>query len=278
MIIVADGGSTKIKWAIQEGPEEWNVVTTSGINPLMLSAEEIEQRLRDELTPRLRQASVRKIIYYGAGCIPSACRTMKQAIANATGIKEVTVGSDMLGAARALCGHNEGIACILGTGSNSCRFDGKEIVDSIPPLGYILGDEGSGASIGRRFISAIFKRRLPESVRKDFVESTGLDLPEIIDQVYRQKEANRFLASLVPFVKANVDDPAIELMVTDEFCRFLTINVAPYGAGAQIPVNFTGSIAEVFKPQLVSALRRCGMTAGTITADPIIGLINYHSV
>lgn len=278
MKIIADGGSTKIRWAIQVGTDDWDVVTTSGINPLILSDCQIEKRLYDELTPRIRHSEIDEIIYYGAGCIPSVAPSMAVAITTATGIKNVSVESDMLGAARAICGHNDGIACILGTGSNSCLFDGRKIVDTIPPLGYVLGDEGSGASIGRRLLSGIFKRWLPEDIRTEFIKSTGLTRTNVIERVYRQNEANKFLASLVPFVRDHISNSAIHDMVTDEFTRFITINVMPYSPRRGTSVNFTGSLSEIFRPQLTLALDRCGLKPGTITADPILGLIQYHTV
>jgi len=274
MRIIADAGSTKINWAIQKGLAEWFIIRTSGINPLTAPDEMIANRLANELIPAIEQQTPSEIIYYGAGCIPTVTGRMARLLSDATGCKNVTIASDMLGAARSLCGHHPGIACILGTGSNSCYYDGHDIVDSIPPLGYILGDEGSGAILGRSFINNLFKRQLPEKIRQKFEMRFGLSISDIVERVYRHPEANKFLASFVPFIKEYIREPEINKLVTDEFIHFLERNITAY---PQSPVNFTGSIAVNFKKQLTQALQSCGMTLGKIEPEPITGMINFHT-
>lgn len=274
MRIIADAGSTKISWAIQKSPTEWFIIRTSGINPLTAPDDMIACRLADELLPAIEHQIPSEIIYYGAGCIPTVTGRMARLLSDATGCKNVTVASDMLGAARSLCGHRPGIACILGTGSNSCYYDGHDIADSVPPLGYILGDEGSGAVLGRRFISDLLKRQLPEEIKQQFEKRFGLSASDIIDRTYRQPEANKFLASFVPFIKEFACVSEINRLVTDEFTLFLKRNIAAY---PNLPVNFTGSIAANFKEQLTQALQSCGMTLGKIEPNPINGMIDFHT-
>ncbi|MCM1292942.1 MAG: ATPase [Bacteroides sp.] len=273
MKIIADAGSTKTNWAIINDDGTTEIVNSPGINPLTTDDHTIIDRLTLYLTPKL-QCTPDSIIYYGAGCIPPHLGRMKLLIKQCTGCTNVEVRSDMLGAARSLCGHNRGIACILGTGSNSCFFDGHDIVDATPALGYILGDEGSGSALGRRLVGDLYKRRMPARLVEAFRYETYLTMTDVIESVYRRPEANKFLASLVRFINNHIDKECIEEMVTDEFCRFLTRNVANY---PDVPVSFTGSIAMVFEPQLVKALHSLGMELGKIEADPLAGMIEYHT-
>lgn len=276
MRIIADAGSTKIHWAIVQADREIRIVTTSGLNPLLITAEEFQQRVASELGPHLKGMIPDRIDYYGAGCVPHVCRATEDAIRRATGSVTVNVASDMLGAARSLCGTSPGIACILGTGSNSCLYDGQNISDSVGALGYVLGDEGSGAVIGRRFLGDMFKRQLPREVTADFLESTGLTQADVIDRVYRQPQPNRFLASMMPMVKKHIENGAVEAMVVDEFKRFLMRNVEPYTDARSLKINFTGSVAVHFQPQLEKALAERDLKRGHICGDPINGLIEYH--
>ena len=197
---------------------------------------------------------------------------LKKALPEAMGIE---AHSDMLGAARALCGRKSGVASILGTGANSCLYDGEQIVQNTPALGYILGDEGSGAVLGKRFLHDLYGGRLSDALRADFETETGLSLPVIIDRIYRQPLANRFLGSFSEFIQNHIHQPAVRNLVIDNFCAFFACHIAPYGR-RKLPVSCVGSIAWYFKDELCEAARLEGFKLGTILQSPMPGLIKYH--
>ena len=181
----------------------------------------------------------------------------------------------LLGAARALCGHEPGIACILGTGSNSCFYDGKDIAKHTPPLGYILGDEGSGAYLGRTLLNGLFKGTLPEALKEEFCNEYKLTLPNIIERVYRLPAANTFLASLVPFIAKHRDNPNIHSMLVEAFGLFIERNIAIYGH-QEMPINCVGGIAYQFEEELKAAANEKGMQIGRILRRPIEAIVQYH--
>lgn len=276
MKLIADGGSTKVKWALLSENAPAEVFVSAGLNPLMLADNVMRLRLVSEVAPHLRGRKVDEMWFYGAGCVESTLDRMTCLFRESLGVRECEVDSDMLGAARALCGHKPGIACVLGTGSNSCLYGGEWIETSVPPLGYILGDEGSGAVIGRRLLGDIYKRQFPTEFYWRFVNWLGLSQAGVIERVYRGPEANVFLASLTRFVAENIDEAPMQKLVTEEFERFLRRNVMNYEDVGELPVHFTGSLASVFEPQLREALDRCGLHCGRIEPDPLPGMIEYH--
>ena len=182
----------------------------------------------------------------------------------------------MLAAARGLCGHEAGIACIMGTGSNSCYYDGKQIVSNVSPLGFILGDEGSGAVLGKLLIGDLLKNQLPEGLKEKFLEQFNLTPATIIDSIYRQPFPNRFLASLSPFALQNITEPKIRTLVQNSFRNFLERNVKQYDY-KQAPVHFIGSVAYYYKEVLTEAAAEAGIMLGTIIKSPMEGLIQYHT-
>ena len=184
--------------------------------------------------------------------------------------------SDMLGAARSLCGHNCGIACVLGTGANACLYDGENILQNTPALGYILGDEGSGSVLGKRFIHDLYSGLLSEELKADFETETGLSLAHIIERVYRQPQANRFLASFSDFIHGHLDAPGMRSLVVDNFSQFLTTHIAPYDR-RDLPVSFVGSIAWAYQRELRQAAAPLGFTIGSVFQSPMQGIISYHS-
>ena len=182
----------------------------------------------------------------------------------------------MLAAARGLCGYEAGIACILGTGSNSCFYNGEEIVNNISPLGFILGDEGSGAVLGKLLVGDILKNQLPPAIKEAFLKQFDLTAPEIIDRVYRQPFPNRFLASLSPFIAQHLEEPGIRQLVLDSFIAFFRRNVMQYDY-TQYPAHFIGSVAHCYKEILQEAAQETGIRIGKILQSPMEGLIQYHS-
>ena len=283
MHLIADSGSTKTDWCLCDGSTILTTIQSQGINPYHQSEETIEQVLREELLPQLGQnleLSIQnslKVIYYGAGCAnETACNRVKEAIYKVLKTKDITIHSDLLGAARALCGHEEGIACVLGTGSNSCLYNGKEITANIPPLGYILGDEGSSAVLGRRLVGDCLKNQLPEAIRDEFLAEYQLTQEIILEKVYRQPLANRFLASLTPFLSKHKEVPEIHRLLVESFTDFFVRNVKQYRR-PWLPIHFVGSIANAFSAELKEAAESLGMELGTIMQSPMEGLIKYHS-
>lgn len=276
--IVADAGSTKTTWfrIFPDGRRAFTV--TQGINPVLQDDAAIRGIIEKEAFPRqiFDNAENSHIYYYGAGCIPSQCRRMETLLAGVCRSSHVEVRSDLWGAARALCGHEAGIACILGTGANSCKYDGQDIVRHVSPLGYILGDEGSGAALGKHLVADLLKGLLPEDLQREFSSSYGWNEEDIIRKVYREPGANRFLASLTPFLKAHATHPSIHTLLLECFDAFFARNVMPYVPGT-LPVHFTGSVAFHFRNELKEAARLHHLHIGNIIKDPIEGMLKYHS-
>ena len=182
MILIADSGSTKTDWCIVFNGTPIKRMGTKGINPFFQSEEEIQQELTHSLLPQLPEGTINSIFFYGAGCTPEKAPVLRRAIADSLPvIGNIKAYSDMLAAARGLCGHEAGIACILGTGSNSCFYNGEEIVNNISPLGFILGDEGSGAVLGKLLVGDVLKNQLPPTIKEAFLKQFDLTAPEIID-------------------------------------------------------------------------------------------------
>lgn len=280
-ILIADSGSTKTDWAYNG-----QCLQTQGINPFHMDDDTIRVILQKELLPQLNDDShadsispvgpmPSAIFFYGSGVRPECEERMQQLLHETfPSAIRIEAKSDLLGAARALCGRDEGIACILGTGANSCLFDGEKIVQNIPALGYILGDEGSGANLGLRFLNALYKNLLPCNIKEEFEESMNITLPVIIQRVYREPMPNRFLASLSPFIHDHLDDPSVEALVKDGFREFLRKNVNAYRR-RDLPVSAVGSIVFYYKNQWSQTLKEEGFLQGKIIKSPIEGLMNF---
>ena len=277
MMLIADSGSTKTDWCVILDNTPIKKIGTKGLNPFFQSGEEIQQELTHSLLPQLPEGTIDSVYFYGAGCTPEKAPTLRRAIADSLPIVgNIKAYSDMLAAARGLCGREAGITCILGTGSNSCFYDGKEIVNHISPLGFILGDEGSGAVLGKLLVGDILKNQLSPAIKEVFLKQFDLTVPEIIDRVYRQPFPNRFLASLSPFIAQHLEEPGIRQLVLGSFIAFLRRNVMQYDY-TQYPAHFIGSVAHCYKEILQEAAQETGIRIGKILQSPMEGLIQYHS-
>lgn len=277
MILLADSGSTKTDWGLVENGKLVKRLRTSGMNPFQMSEEAITEEIKTHLVPELPGIVLDEVHFYGAGCTKEKQPIVERALrANLTINGECEVASDMLGAARGICGHKPGIACILGTGSNSCSYDGKNLVKNVSPLGFILGDEGSGAVLGKLLVGDVLKNQMPETVIKRFFEKYKLTSAEIIDRVYRQPKPNTFLASFVPFLEENIDEPKIYNLVKESFRSFLRRNVMQYEGWQTLPIGFNGSIAKIYKKPLLEALEEEGMHLGRIIQAPMEAMVEYH--
>lgn len=278
MILIADSGSTKTDWCAVEHGELLQRIVTKGTNPFFQSEEEIGREIADSLLPQLKTDKPDAVYFYGAGCaFPDKIGMVRRAIAKHLSVKgDVEVCTDMLAAARGLCGRNPGIACILGTGSNSCLYDGKEITANISPLGFILGDEGSGACLGKLLVGDLLKNQMPPGLKERFLERFGLTSADIIERVYRKPFPNRFLASLSPFLAENLDEPRVHALVLDSFKAFFRRNVMQYENWQHQEIHFIGSIAFHYREVLAEAAGETGIRLGSILQNPMEGLIRYH--
>ena len=277
MILIADSGNTKTDWCCIYGLDAVNSFSTSGLNALILPKDKVLSIFQSEVSEKTEGMSFSHIYFYGAGCIDASVKLkVEEALSKVFPNATVTVESDLLGAARSLCGDKPGIACIIGTGSNSCLYDGTEIVDNVPSLGYILGDEGSGAVLGRMLISDVMKGVLPESLVKKFQERYNLDPVTVVHRVYNESDANRFLASVTPFLLENIEEPAIHRLVLNAFKSFFTRNIMRYDNYKNKLINVTGSIGWYFKDVLHEAADAMDCSLGAISRAPMEGLVDYH--
>ena len=278
MKLIVDSGSTKTTWlllsALREAASEFH---TLGINPVR-DDEQAVRAVIAEAAGKCGEAarSVTAVYFYGAGCMEPYSGVVRRALGDAfPAVGELSVESDLLGAARALCGHEEGIACILGTGANSCLYDGCDIVRHTPALGWILGDEGSGAVLGRLLVGDVLKRQLPEAVCAAFFNRFHLTQADLIERVYRQSQPNRFLASLVPFLSEHVEDASVRQLLVCEFRRFLVRNVTAYGR-PDLAISFVGGVASHFRGPLQEAVEAEGFRLGRIEPEPVRGMALFH--
>lgn len=277
IILIADSGSTKTDWVLCNGSIIVKRVKTQGLNPTIQSSDEILAVLKAELADNIDTTAPQKIFFYGAGCAyDTANNRMKQALEAVFTTKEIEIYSDLLASARALCGHEEGIACILGTGSNSCLYDGKDIIDNTPSMGYILGDEGSGAHLGRQLVSDCVKKQLPKAIREKFMQEYNLDVATILERVYHTPLPNRWLASLTPFIQENKKNAEVHTMLKHCFTQFFQRNVMVYRR-SWLPIHISGGIGMNFSEEIRETAESLGLSVGNIVESPMEGLIKFHS-
>lgn len=292
MILIADSGSTKTDWALCaergsniKGEAACVRIKTQGLNPFYLQNEEIINVLQNELFPQISNSisTIEEVYFYGAGCtetkIPMMEATISEALTRFTSegkVRVVSVAGDLLAAARAACGREAGIACILGTGANSGLYDGKQIVKNIPPLGFILGDEGSGAVLGKLFLNAIFKEQLPTRVKEAFLTETHQTYADIIDRVYRQPLPNRYLASISKFIRQHLDEFALHSIVEQNFDAFFKNNIMRYDYSRNYPIAVVGSVGKIYEDILKKCADKQGYKLINVLAAPMEGLIKYH--
>lgn len=276
MKLIADSGSTGVDWRLI-GEGKTLSVTTQGINPVFMDRETIVKVLREELLPKLGGSpAVDRIWFYAAGIVSEevagkVCDALREVFPDA----QCEAASDLLAAARALCADKPGIACILGTGSNSCFYDGEKIVSNVRAGGFILGDEASGAWFGKQLLSDFIKGLLPQNLADELVRRYGIDYPAIVQKVYREPLPSRYLASFAPFIGEYANHPYTKNLLRSGFEAFLQRNVAQYDY-RRYPVHFTGSVAWYFREPLQRCLTAAGMRAGRIVQRPIDALAEYH--
>lgn len=280
-ILIADSGSTKAEWALAGKGRKTKTVFTQGISPYFLNTAQIEGVLRNELIPGFKKAeleSIEAIYYYGTGCSnPENVKSVKAALSKVfKGIKPIEVTHDLMGVARASCGHEKGIACILGTGSNTAFYNGKKIMKVSPGLGYALGDEGSGAYLGKKVIQYYLYGTFDEELRYRFDQKYHTNSAEILDNVYKKPLPNRYLASFALFLAENRDHYMIENIIEDGLNDFFFTHLCKLNESWKMPIHFIGSVGFAFKDVLADLCHAYEFELGKVLKNPMAGLIKYH--
>lgn len=276
-ILIADSGATKTDWSLLENGSMLLRFNTKGISPIFQTQEEISEEIKKYVYPQLQEEMPYAIFFYGSGCIPQKIESVKSAIQSSFTTSKIEVHSDLIAAAHAMCGNEAGIACILGTGSNSCQWDGTEITKQISPLGFILGDEGSGASMGKLLVADVLKNQFPIELKEKFMNEYNLTPAIIIENVYRKPFPSRFLSSITPFLLQNIENDAIRDIVKKSFTDFFQRNVMQYDYKNH-KVNFVGSIAHYYAATLKEVALENEITIGKIEQSPMEGLIEYYKL
>jgi glucosamine kinase len=280
MLLIADSGSTKTDWRmVNEDGSQINSVITEGLNPYFLSKEKIVSTVKEKILPVV--ADVEKVFFYGAGCgLPAKASLVKDALDTAIAARMPSeVSGDILGAARSLLQVQEGIACILGTGSNSCVYDGREITTVMPSLGYMFSDWGSGTVMSKDLIALLLQEKLPSFMLEDFHDTYKLGRLEILDHIYNKPLPNRFLASFTPFLLKYAEVPECKEIILGNFTKFFFYYVLRYPSVKRaIKVSFTGSIAYRFQSYLLQIANEMGISVGNIVQHPMDGLVKYHCI
>jgi N-acetylglucosamine kinase-like BadF-type ATPase len=274
--LIADSGSTKCEWSfLQEGKKK--KIVTQGISPYFLNSEQITVVLQKELLPKLGKHQVDEIYYYGTGLAnPDNAKLLKSIFKKLFPSAKVQAEIDLLAAARALCGSEKGVVCILGTGSNSCYYNGKKIIKNSPGLGYVLGDEGSGAYMGKKVIQHYLYNTFDEDLMSRFVARFQTNASEILEKVYKWPQPNRYLASFALFLAENRGHYMIENIIEDSLNDFFFNHLYKYRESWTLPISFVGGIAYGFKDVLKDMCFTYELELGKVLKTPMDGLIEYH--
>jgi glucosamine kinase len=280
MLLIADSGSTKTDWrAVDEDGNQIVSVITEGLNPYFISKEKIASTIREKILPAV--SGVEKVFFYGAGCgVPVKANLVKEALDTTISPRVSSeVSGDILGAARSLFQDEEGIACILGTGANSCMYGGREITDIMPSLGYIFSDWGSGTVMCKDMLALLLQQKLPPVILEDFHNTYKLGRPEILDNIYNKPLPNRFLASFTPFLLKYAEVPECREIILGNFTKFFFYYVSGYPPSKRVKkVSFIGSVAYLFQSYLLQVACELGIVIETIVQHPMDGLVKYHCV
>ena len=277
MLIIADSGSTKADWAFLGNDGQTLEVSTKGFNPVFHSIDFISEEMDHRIDHQIDRDQEATLFFYGSGCWDFPRKEIiRQALKPIFPNAEIEVHHDLLGAARASCGTQPGISCILGTGSNSCSYDGRSVVENVTNLGYLLGDEGSGSNLGKYLIKAYFYNEMPSELQKAFQELVPGGKSEILDKLYGPGPANLYLSSFATFASKHKDHPFIQSLIKASFTEFLTRHVLKYEDFLQYPVNFVGSIAFHFQDLLADSVQDLNLHMGNVIRKPIQQLVSYH--
>jgi len=275
--LIADSGATKAEWCLLNNGKK-KTLFTQGISPYFLNTDQIAELLTKELSAKLKNVTVEHIYYYGTGCANTEnVKSIKKALVRVFPEAEASVNTDLMAAARAVCGHEKGVACILGTGSNSCYYNGKAIVKNSPGIGYVLGDEGSGAYLGKKVLQYYLYDTFDEDLRARFDARFVTTGSEILDNVYKKPLPNRYMASFALFLAENRGHYMIENIVEDGLNDFFFQHLCKYNEVWKYPVHFIGSVAWGFKDVLGALCQSYEFELGTILKNPMEGLVKFHN-
>jgi glucosamine kinase len=277
MILIADSGGSKTDWRLIQNDGSIGQASAPGFNPYYQPIDDLKKSVQEVLLPKINEHAVDKIFFYGAGVSSVKNQlTIKSAFLEFFPEAHIEIGWDLLAAARALCGHEPGIACIMGTGSNSCLYDGENIIDNVANLGWILADEGSGANIGRKFLVDYLRKVMPDKLAAQFHQRFPLSREEFLEKVYQQEKPSAFLASFAKFIFQHLDDRYCYKLIYDSFSEFYENNVMKYDNYKNLKVHFTGSIAFYFSDILRQVANDKGITVKNILEGPIAGLTLFN--
>ena len=278
MIIIADSGSTKSDWILVDktGTPVGNFQTV-GFNPFFHDEDFVEEKTKNNTELASYADDVQSIFFYGAGCSsPHLNLKIKNGLQRVFKKADILVDHDLLGAAYSCYNGEPNIACIIGTGSNSCRFDGEGIEEKVPALAYILGDEGSGSFFGKKLLSAFLYNQLPKEIHEEFVSKFNITKDMIFDNIYNKPHANVYLASFTRFISAHKKHPYFQEILVEGMKLFLSIHVCCFDDYKSVPVNFVGSVAFHFEDELKIAAKQLGINIRSVVKKPINGLVEYH--
>jgi len=274
--LIADSGSTKTEWCLLKNNKPV-LFSSQGMSPYFVNAGQAEQIIRTEVLPFLKKNSIDQIYFYGTGCKnPDNIKMFSKVFNNIFPHAKSFIDNDLSGAARALCGNEKGIACILGTGSNSCYYNGKRIVKNSPGLGYVLGDEGSGAYLGKKVIQHFLYNIFDDELRARFDAKFLTSDSKILESVYKKPLPNRYLASFAIFLAENRGHYMIENIIEDGINDFFYTHIISLRESEKYPIHFTGGIAFGFRDVVMQLCKNYGLIPGVILKSPMEGLIRYH--
>jgi glucosamine kinase len=274
--LIADSGATKAEWCLLHNGRK-KTIFTQGISPYFLSTDQIADLLRQELAGALKKYHIENIFYYGTGCSnPANVKSIQKALRAVFPKAKAEVQTDLMAAARAVCGHEKGIACILGTGSNSCYYNGKSIVKNSPGLGYVLGDEASGAYLGKKVIQYYLYGTFDEDLRARFDAKFVTTASEILDNVYKKPLPNRYLAGFTLFLAENRGHYMIENIIEDGINDFFFQHLCKYAEVWKYPVSFVGSVASGFRDVIEELCSSYEFELGVVLKNPMEGLVKFH--
>ncbi|MGG5208700.1 BadF/BadG/BcrA/BcrD ATPase family protein [Chryseobacterium sp. MIQD13] len=278
MVAIVDSGSTKSDWVILDDFKKVFLKTeTIGFNPNFINRELIVPEIEKNSSLILVKNSITKIFFYGSGCgVQKNCETIEEELKKVFTKAETVVREDLLAAAYAAYNGKPAIVCILGTGSNSCYFDGKDIKIEFPSLGFLMGDEGSGSAIGKQLVRRYFMKKLPEDLHTEFEQNYGLKIEEALKNMYHSSRPNAWLADFNRFVIERKDHPYFKIMVYEEMKNFFEYQVIPYKESKDAEINFIGSIAYYYEDTLRSVAEEFHLNLGHVVQKPIESLVDYH--
>ena len=275
-ILIADSGATKCEWCLISNNKK-KIYFTQGISPYFLSGEQIQQLISKELLPKLKHIEIDNIFYYGTGLgSKENVAIIKKALKKIFTHAKVEACEDMTGAARALCGKKSGLASILGTGSNSCFYNGKKIVKSSPGLGYVLGDEGSGAYLGKKVLQYYLYNTFDEELRYRFDAKYVTNRVEILENIYKKPLPNRYMASFTLFLAENRGHYMVENIIEDGLNDFFYMHLCKFSEVWKYPIHFAGGVAYGFRDVIAELCSSYEFELGNILQKPMDGLVKYH--